>query len=83
VDETYPEGGYFEMWCPDCAAKHVSAWWPLTTEFWYVSRSLQRCRACTLERERLAFRDRTKPKRHPHKRETFVSQSPVIDREMR
>lgn len=62
----------FEMWCPSCDFKHEPAWWPITEEFWYVRRTLQRRRACVLEDERVKQRDRK-----ADAREAYVRANPA------
>lgn len=56
--------GYFEMLCPGCEKRgNVQYFWPLTLdelgkpEFWDAG-SLQRCRACNLEKKRKDGRDK-------------------------
>lgn len=48
----YREATGFELRCLGCADSDQpgdSRWWPLTTEFWFPSRGLSRCRACWRE----------------------------------
>lgn len=68
------EEGYFEMLCPECERKHSGQYfWPLTIgddgrpEFW-IGRSLQRCRACNLEKKREAHRRENLDPAHREKR---------------
>ena len=50
--------GTFEMRCGDCVASSgVTAYWPLTEEFWNL-RNLSACRACLLARKRRAAKER-------------------------
>lgn len=51
----------FEARCPDCFRKRGTIaydgyWWPLTQEFWNTV-TMQRCRACEAERNRVARRE--------------------------
>lgn len=50
-----PEMG-FEARCDSCAERGVSAYWPITLEFWNPVHGLRRCRACVAEADRLRHR---------------------------
>lgn len=46
-----PELRDFVMKCDDCARKGHRSYWLITLEFWNP-RSMQRCRACNMEKKR-------------------------------
>lgn len=52
-----PALGEFELQCPECRSRGNESYWPLTLEYW-SPRSVRRCRACHLERDRAKQRAR-------------------------
>lgn len=53
-----PDLGEFKMKCDDCSRRGhgIACYWPITIEFWNPT-SMQRCRACNLDRKRRLERE--------------------------
>jgi len=55
-----PDIGDFELKCDDCVGKrNTRCYWPLTLDFWNP-RTMQRCRACDVERRARLQREKRK-----------------------
>ena len=48
----------FEMRCDSCATSGGTRYWPMTTEFWWPTHGLSKCRACHQHDEARKLREK-------------------------